>query len=219
MKTIPGLMLTLLTGLYLLLSNIQTVAGAHESASQPHKAASGYGIGDKVADFRLKNIDGKMVSLKDFESAKGFVIIFVSNHCPFSKSYEDRINSIDRKYAAQGFPVIAINPNDPEAYEEDSFANMQARARERGYTYPYLNDNTQAVTRLFGATRTPQAFVLKKENGHLVVQYIGAIDDNSQEPALVTRHYVSDAVNNLLLGKPVVTTTTKPIGCAIKWKS
>lgn len=181
--------------------------------------ALGYNIGDVVADFKLKNINGKMVSLSDFSAAKGFIVVFTSNHCPFSKSYEDRVIALDNKYASQGFPVIAINPNDPDAYEEDSFANMQARAKEKGYTYPYLADDTQTVSKLFGAMRTPQIYVLKKEGGKLILSYLGAIDDNAQDPSGVTKRYVEDAVNNLLAGKPVVTTTTKAVGCAIKWKS
>jgi glutathione peroxidase-family protein len=176
-------------------------------------------LGYNVGDFKLKNINGKMVSLADFTSAKGFIVVFTSNHCPFSKSYEDRIVALDNKYALQGFPVIAINPNDPEAYEEDSFANMQARAKEKGYTYPYLADDTQTVSKMFGAIRTPQIYVLRKEGGKIIVSYLGAIDDNAQDPSGVTKRYVEDAVNNLLAGKPVVTTITKAIGCAIKWKS
>ncbi len=179
----------------------------------------GYTLGDAVADFKLKNVDGKMVSLANFASAKGFIVIFTSNHCPFSKSYEDRIVALDAKFATQNFPVITINPNDPEAYEEDSFVNMQARAKEKGYSYPYLADDTQTVSKMFGALRTPQAYVLKKEVGKIVVSYIGAIDDNAQDPSGVTKRYVEDAVSNLLAGKPVVTTTTKAVGCAIKWKS
>jgi peroxiredoxin len=182
-------------------------------------APTNYSLGDAISDFKLKNIDGKMVSLSDFQSAKGFIIIFTSNHCPFSKSYEDRVIALDRKYTSQGFPMITINPNDPEAYEEDSFTNMQKRAREKGYPFPYLTDETQLVSKAFGAMRTPQAYVLKKEGGKIIVSYLGAIDDNAQDPSGVTKHYVEDAVNNLLAGKPVVTTSTKAVGCAIKWKS
>ena len=177
-----------------------------------------YALGDVVTDFKLKNIDGKILSLSDFQSAKGFIIVFTSNHCPFSKSYEDRVIALNHKYASQGFPMITINPNDPEAYEEDSFANMQIRAKEKGYSFPYLADDTQVVSKAFGAMRTPQAYVLKKEAGKIIVSYIGAIDDNAQDPAGVTKRYVEDALNNLIVGKPVVTTTTKAIGCAIKWK-
>jgi peroxiredoxin len=217
MKKKIGFVLSWLAGLSLYSLPSLAITDEHPEASV--KRWAGYGVGDAVADFKLKNVDGKMVSLKDFDAAKGFIVIFISNHCPFSKSYEDRVIDIDKKYAPQGYPVIAINPNDPEAYEEDSFINMQARAKEKGYTYPYLTDNTQSVTKAFGAIRTPHAFVLNKENGKIIVNYIGAIDDNPQDPFNVTKHYVTDAVNNLLLGKPVVTPTTKAIGCAIKWKT
>jgi len=217
MKKEFGFVACLLIGLSF--SSLPSLAMTDDLPEVSAKRFAGYGVGDAVADFKLKNVDGKMVSLKDFQSAKGFIVIFISNHCPFSKSYEDRVIAIDKKYAPQGYPVIAINPNDPEAYEEDSFANMQARAKDKGYTYPYLTDNTQAVTKSFGAARTPHAFVLNKENGKIIVQYIGAIDDNAQDPVNVTKHYVADAVNSLLLGKPVVTPNTKAIGCAIKWKT
>ncbi|RFS17485.1 thioredoxin family protein [Emticicia sp. C21] len=217
MKKKIGFVLSLLVGLGFY--SLPAFALANELPETPLKRLAGYGIGDAVADFKLKNVDGKTVSLNDFASAKGFIVVFISNHCPFSKSYEDRVIDIDKKYSSQGYPVIAINPNDPEAYEEDSFVNMQARAKEKGYTYPYLTDNTQAVTKAFGAMRTPHAFVLNKENGKIIVHYIGAIDDNPQDPFNVTKHFVTDAVNSLLLGKPVVTPTTKAIGCAIKWKT
>ncbi|MBA4850311.1 thioredoxin family protein [Emticicia sp. BO119] len=217
MKKKMRFVLSLLVGLSF--SSLLSFAMINEQPESSLKRLAGYGIGDAVTDFKLKNVDGKTVSLNDFASAKGFIVVFISNHCPFSKSYEDRVIDIDKKYASQGYPVIAINPNDPEAYEEDSFVNMQARAKEKGYTYPYLTDNTQAVTKAFGAMRTPHAFVLNKENGKIIVHYIGAIDDNPQDPANVTKHYVTDAINSLLLGKPVVTTITKAIGCAIKWKT
>ncbi len=189
------------------------------STKQLVETPTAYNLGDVVTDFKLKNIDGKTVSLANYANAKGFIVVFTCLHCPFSNSYEDRIIALDKKFAAQGFPVIAINPNDPEAYEEDSFANMQARAKQKGYTYPFLQDDTQIISKAFGASRTPHIFILKKENNGNVVQYIGAIDDNAQDPSGVTKRYVEDAVNNILGGKPVVTTTTKAVGCAIKWKS
>lgn len=178
-----------------------------------------YNVGDAVADFKVRSTDGKTISLANYASAKGFIIVFTSNHCPFSKAYEDRIIALDKKYDSQGFPVIAISPNDPEAYEEDSFANMQAKVKEKSYTFPYCADDNQAVSKAFGAARTPHVFVLKKEGGKNIVEYMGAIDDNAQDAAGVTKRYVEDAVNNLLAGKPVVTNSTKAVGCAIKWKS
>lgn len=185
------------------------------SSSQP----PAYVVGDAVADFKLKNIDGKMVSLANYGSAKGYIVVFTCLHCPFSNAYEDRVIELNNKFASKGYPVIAINPNDPDAYEEDSYANMQARAKQKGYAFPFLSDETQAVSKAFGAVRTPHVFVLKKEGDKNIVQYIGAIDDNAQDPSGVTKHYVEDAVNNLIIGKPVVTTNTKAVGCAIKWKS
>lgn len=176
-----------------------------------------YEIGDRVKEINLKNIDGKLVSFSSFPSAKGFVIVFTCNHCPFSKAYEDRVLALDKKYASLGYPVIAINPNDPEAYEEDSFENMKLRASEKAYSFPYLVDDKQVVSKTFGASRTPHAFIIKRENDALVLKYMGAIDDNAQDAAGVSKRYIEEALNNLIQNKPVITQSTKAIGCAIKW--
>lgn len=178
----------------------------------------GYAIGDTVSDFRLKSVEGKMVSMSENRASKGYIIIFTCNHCPFSRAYEGRIIALDKKYANQGYPVLAINPNDPSAYEEDSFENMKAVAKSKGYSFNYMQDENQDVARAFGATRTPSAYIVKREGDRFTMQYIGAIDDNSQDANGVTKHYIEDALNNLLSGKPVVTNFTKTVGCAIKWK-
>lgn len=137
---------------------------------------------------------------------------------PFAKAYEERLIALDKKYGALNFPVVAINSNDASDYEDESMDNMKKRASEKGYTFPYLQDATQAVAKAFGATRTPHVFVLRNENAKFTVQYIGTIDDNYQDPTSVTKRYVEDAVNNILAGKPVVVTQTKAVGCAIGWK-
>lgn len=178
----------------------------------------GYTLGDQVGDFRLKNVDGRMVGLADYRSQKGLVVVFTSNHCPFSKAYEDRLIAFDRKFAPLGFPVLAVMPNDPASYEDDSFERMQTRAREKNFPFAYAIDETQTVTRSFGATRTPQVFVLKNRNGQFTVEYIGAIDDSPQDGGNVQRRYTEEAVNNLLADRPVPSPLTKPIGCAVKWK-
>src|SRR3954464_46034 len=116
--------------------------------------AGGYRVGDTAKDFKLKNVDGKMVSLADYQSAKGFIIVFTCNHCPFAKAYESRIMDLNKKYAGKGFPVIAINPNDPKIEAEDSFDNMVKIAKEKNYTFPYLFDETQENAMAYGATRT-----------------------------------------------------------------
>src|SRR3984885_560776 len=98
---------------------------------------TGYNVGDKAIDFKLKNVDGKIVSMADYKDAKGFIVIFTCNHCPFAKAYESRIMALDTKYKAKGYPVIAINPNDPTAVAEDNFETMQQRAKAKNYAFPY----------------------------------------------------------------------------------
>lgn len=204
--SIIGVLLTGLTALFAFKSNFTAFN------------EKGYGIGDIVTDFRLKSTAGGNFALSENRSVKGYIVVFTCNHCPFSKAYENRIMALDKKYAAQGYPVVAINPNDPSAYEEDSFENMQTVAKAKGYTFVYLQDEAQVVTRAFGATRTPSVYVLKREGDKFTVQYLGGIDDNTQDANSVTKHYVEDAVNNLLVSKPVVVNSTKSVGCAIKWK-
>lgn len=177
--------------------------------------AQGYAVGDKATDFKLKNVDGKLVSLSDYKEAQGFVVIFTCNHCPFSVAYEDRINALNKKYASQGYPVIAINPNDPAVNADDSFENMILRAKSKSFTFPYLFDDGQTIYPQYGATRTPHVFILDKER---IVRYIGAIDDNAFEPENVKVNYVDQVINELLQNKAVSTTMTKAIGCSIKKK-
>jgi peroxiredoxin len=182
------------------------------------KMDNGYRVGDVAADFKLKNVDGKTVSLANYKAAKGFIVVFTCNHCPYAKAYESRIMDLDKKYAAKGYPVIAISPNDPVSEPQDSFDNMKKRAAEKGYTFPYTIDETQEVTRQYGAKATPHVFVLQKTDKGNVVQYIGAIDDDTENSNPNHTRYVENAVNALLAGKSVATTSTKAIGCSIKWK-
>lgn len=176
----------------------------------------GYEVGDVSSDFSLENTDGSMVSLSSFPEAKGFIVVFTCNTCPYSVMYEDRIIALDKKYAPKGYPVVAINPNDPAAIEGDDMADMKTRSQEKGFTFPYLQDKGQKVYPLYGATRTPHVFILQKQNKEHMVRYIGAIDDSSRDPNAVTKRYVEDAVDALLQGKQPKTTQTKAIGCSIK---
>ena len=127
--------------------------------------AGGYEVGDIANDFSLKNIDGKMISLKDYNDAKGYIVVFTCNHCPYAKLYEQRIIDLHNKYASQGYPVIAINPNDPEKQPLDSYENMKKRAKEKEYPFAYLFDETQDIAKSFGASRTPHVYILKKTQG------------------------------------------------------
>lgn len=182
------------------------------------KGFSQYKVGDQAMDFSLKNIDGKMVSLKDYKDAKGFIVTFTCNHCPYAKAYERRIMDLDKKFAALGYPVIAISPNDPIAEPEDSFDNMVKRAKEKNYTFPYLMDETQSVTKTYGAKATPHIFLLKKNGKDLEVVYIGAIDDNTENAGAAKNKYVEAALDALSKGQKPAISSTKAIGCSIKWK-
>ena len=174
---------------------------------------SGYKIGDKAKDFSLKGIDGKMHSLSEIKNAKGYIVIFTCNHCPYAKMYEDRIVALHNTYSKKGYPVIAINPNDPEVVPEDSFEEMKIRAKEKNFTFNYLMDEKQSVFPQFGATKTPHAFLLDKK---MVVRYIGAIDDNAQSSIDVKKKYIELAIAAIDKGKKPNPETTKALGCSIK---
>ena len=184
-------------------------------------AEKAYKVGDTVADFTLKNtVTGKPVSLYNLPGAsKGVIVMFTCNHCPFAKKYEQRIMDLDKKYAAKGFPVLAISPNDPTVAPDDAPDLLAARAKEKNYSFPYAFDETQAVAKAFGAAKTPHAFLVVKENGKWVLKYMGGIDDNADEPESVKKAYLSNAVDAVLAGKTVEVTETKAIGCTIKWKN
>ena len=185
------------------------------SASKPAK----YEIGDSVADFKLKNFDGTMISLSNYKDGKGAIVIFDCNTCPYSRAYNDRIIALNKKYASQGFPVITINANDPQISPGDSFDEMISRANQKKYDFPYLVDESQAVAKAFGATNTPHVFVLQKVNEAFQVAYKGTIDNNSRDASAVSKRYVEDAVDALIAGKTVSTKSTKAIGCGIKWRN
>ncbi|HSD08342.1 thioredoxin family protein, partial [Flavobacterium sp.] len=178
-------------------------------------APTPYKIGDKATDFKLKSVDGKTYSMSDFKSAKGFIVIFTCNHCPFAKKYEDRINDLAKKYKPQGYILLAINPNDPALEPDDSFELMKVRAKEKGFVFPYLFDEGQKIYPQYGATKTPHAFLLDK---NLVVKYIGAIDDNVDSASEVKEKYLENAIAALESGKTPSPETTKAIGCSIKAK-
>ena len=188
------------------------------AASEDEGVKKGYAIGDKATDFKLQNVDDQYVSLSDYPDAKGFIVIFTCNHCPYAVAYEDRINELDAKYKELGFPVIAINPNDPEVNADDSFDKMKIRAEEKAFTFPYLFDDGQEIYPQYGATKTPHVYLLNKEENDLIVRYIGAIDNNYSDADDVSEYYVADAVDALIAGKDVPVETTVAIGCSIKAK-
>ncbi len=180
---------------------------------------TGYEVGDYVTDFKLKNVDGNYISMSADRNNKGYIIVFTCNTCPWANLNEKRVIALHNKYASRGFPVIAIQPNDPIRSPGDSFEEMKARSKKYSYPFPYVIDKTQEVTKAFGATNTPHVYVLNKSKKGYKVSYIGAIDDNIRDANLAKNRYVENAVDALLKGETVPTVTTKAIGCTIKWKT
>ena len=177
---------------------------------------NGYDIGDIATDFNLENIDGKFVSLSDFIDAEGFIIVFTCNTCPYAVLYEDRIEALNKKYASQGYPLIAIMPNNVQTKPGDSMKSMKQRAIDKGFTFPYLMDAGQKIYPQYGATKTPHVYILESTTRGPVVRYIGGIDDNYKDATLVKTNYVEDAIEALKKGNLINQTTTKAIGCSIK---
>jgi peroxiredoxin len=171
-----------------------------------------------IHDFSLKNIDGTMISFSNFPDAKGFIIVFTCNHCPFAKLYPPRLNDLHKKYKALGVPLIAISSTDTLVYEEDTYPKMIQKATKEKFLFPYLFDGEQVVAKMFAAQKTPHAFVIWKEHDAWVIKYNGAIDDNGAEPEKARNRYVANAVDALLAGKDVVVTETKSIGCQIYFR-
>jgi len=171
-------------------------------------------IGSKAPDFSLKGVDGKTYSLASFKGKKAVAVIFSCNHCPVVKAFEGRMVAIQKGYEPKGATLVAINANDDAGYPEDSFERMVNRAKDKGFTFPYLRDESQQVAKSYGAERTPEVFLLDS-NGTVV--YHGRIDDNS-DPKHTTRQDLRIALDEVLAGKPVSMPEAAAFGCTIKWK-
>jgi peroxiredoxin len=197
---------------YLFLSIVGLMTAALANGQSQYKA------GDIASDFKLKNVKGELVSLSQFDDAKGFIVSFWCNTCPVVKKYDQRLQDLNAKYASKGFPVIAINANDPNVSSGDSYEKMKETAKKLGYGFEYLFDETQEVARKYGATNTPHIYILSKKDGKLVVEYVGAIDNNADDASAADKKYAEDALNSLLKGENVATAGTRAIGCSIKWK-
>ncbi|MFY0673507.1 MAG: thioredoxin family protein [Bacteroidia bacterium] len=179
---------------------------------------AGVKVGKSAPEFNLKSTNGSMVSLSDYSDKKGVILVFTCNHCPYAKLYEDRLIALDKKYSEKGWPVIAINPNDPEVQPADSYEKMIERAENKGFTFPYLFDEGQEVYPQYGATRTPHVYLLENTKKGFKVAYIGAIDDNAKDATAVKERFVENAIDALMAGNKVEKTETAAIGCTIKTK-
>lgn len=173
-------------------------------------------IDDQIVEFELVGTDDASHSASEFEEKKILVVIFTCNHCPYAKAYQDRIIAVQMDYAGKGVQIVAINSNDDSKYTEDSFEGMKTRAKEKGFNFPYLHDETQDIARAYGAKATPHVFVFDSSRK---LKYAGAIDDNWEKPEEAKSHYLRNALDAILAGNDVLVKGTMPVGCTIKWKS
>lgn len=172
-----------------------------------------------ISDFKLQAAAGGEVSLSDYPDARGFVIVFTSNNCPFAKLYPERLTELNALYEPKGIPLIAIRSTDVAVMPDDAFEKMVKLVKKQNLTFPYLADDKQVVAKNFQAEKTPHAFVIWKDNNKWIVKYSGAIDDNGAEPQKVTYSYVKEALEELLNGKEVTIPVTKSVGCQIKYRN
>lgn len=170
---------------------------------------------ERLIPFTLRSTDGGTITTDQFTDRPVLAVVFWCNHCPYVKAWEDRMIALQREYAGRGVQIVLINSNDPVAYPDDSFEAMQARAREKAYPFPYLFDETQAIARAYGATRTPEVFLFDRDR---TLRYHGAPDDNYEDPRAVSSPYLRVAIEALLAGREPPTAETAPRGCTIKWK-
>lgn len=183
----------------------------------PSLAQASLGLGEKSphATTKMKNVDGKETSIAEVAGAKGTLVVFTCNHCPYAKAWEDRIVELGNTYSKQGIGVIAVNPNDPGVKPDDGFEAMQTRAKEKGFAFPYVVDATSDVAKAYGATKTPEVFLFGAD-GKLV--YKGAVDDNSEDAKAVKVRYLKDALDAVAGGKKPAMAESKALGCSIKFR-
>ena len=169
-------------------------------------------IGKRAAGFdALPAVDGQRYSLASFARSPYLVVVFICTGCPTVKANEERLIGLQRRYAAAGVQVVAINANNPALSPFDTMEEMRRRATEKSFNFPYLKDERGGVAERFGAISTPHVFVFDSAR-HLV--YKGRIDD-SRDPARATRSDLENALRDLFDGSPVRTPETQPFGCAI----
>lgn len=182
-------------------------------------------LGSKAPDFSLREVGGNLVRLADFSQAEALVVLFICNHCPYVIHIAPALAKLAREYQERGVAFVAINSNDTDAYPADSFTNMKLEKDNRGYTFPYLFDETQAVAHIYGAACTPDIYVFDQQRS---LVYRGQFDDtrpnrissgnydSSVNPA--NGSALAAALDLLLAGKDIPAEQYPSMGCNIKWK-
>ena len=174
-------------------------------------------VGKVIPEFSLLNTDNKFVGLSNFPNAKGFIIVFTCNHCPFAKLYPERLNALNLKYTKLDVPLLAINSMDTAVYVDESFGLMREKAMRENLNFPYLYDASQTVGKSFSADHTPHAFIIWKVNNQWVIKYSGAIDDNGEHPEIASS-FIEPVLNELLANKEVSKSETASFGCRIYYR-
>ncbi len=195
-----------------------TTTTSQKAAAKTVALKNGVGVGDKAPEFQLKGIDGQMHSFQTIKDAngdapKGYIVIFTCNTCPVAKMNEQRIIALQEAYGGKGYPVVAIQPNDPAVKPGDSFEAMQSYAKEKDFNFLYLFDDGQEIYPQYGATRTPEVFLVDKD---LIVRYHGAIDNSARNEDGVKEKFLENAIQAIEEGKEPSPAKTKAIGCSIK---
>lgn len=173
-------------------------------------------LGAQAPDFALPDTEGRIVRLSDFAQAKALLVIFMCNHCPYVKHIADHLAQLVKEYQAKGVAVVGINSNDVASYPDDSPQKMREEVKQRGYTFPYLYDESQEVAKAYRAACTPDFFLFDQ---HRRLVYRGQFDDSRPGNGIpVTGKDLRAALDAVLAGQPVPKEHKPSLGCNIKWK-
>ena len=196
----------------ILLTSLLIVIGGLPDAASAAKFNRTIDLGQAAPSWsELIGTDDKRHSLDEHKTAKAIVVVFTCNHCPVAKAYEDRLLALHAKYRDKGVVLVAMSVSQ---LETDGLPEMKKRATAKKYGFSYLHDSTQKIGHAYGATSTPQVFLL---DGARKVAYMGKIDD-SLHAEKVTEPFLADAIDAVLAGKEPEVTETKPTGCPIEYE-
>lgn len=172
--------------------------------------------GDRAPAFSLPGVDGKTWSLEQFQSSPFLAVVFSCNHCPYVQAWEGRLIELGKKYQPKGVSFVLVNSNETEHYPDDRFERMVKRAKDKGYPFPYLRDDSQEVARAYGALVTPHPMLFGKDRRLL---FQGRIDDNHEDPDAVHHRYLADAIEASLAGRRISVPELAVLGCSVKWRN
>ena len=174
-----------------------------------------FGIGSALPEFKLRNVDDKIVGADFLKAGKAGLIVFTCNHCPYVAGSEEMLIKIVRSFEPRGLRTVTINSNDAQQYPDDSFEHMQAKAKKMALPYAYLHDEDQSVAKLFDAACTPEVYLF---DSAMKLAFHGTINDSPRNPAQAKIDYLSPALEQVLAGKPAQPNFVHPFGCSIKWR-